>query len=73
MEGTGQAKTILVPVSPGAELPKLPPQGIQTKAELASIKGAKVLDGFVAPGPNLNTYAALQRTVHRNLYRIPLQ
>jgi serine/threonine protein kinase/Tol biopolymer transport system component len=66
-------KTLVIPVSPAKSLPSLPPAGIQTKADIESIKGAQVLEGFMLPGPTARLYASLRRSVHRNLYRIPLQ
>jgi len=66
-------KTLLIPISPGKSLPSLPPNGIQTKADVASIKGAQLLEGFVNPGPTAGLHASLRQSVHRNLYRIPVQ
>ena len=70
MDGAG---TLLVPVSPGRNLPTLPPAGIQTKADMAGVKDGKVIDGLILPGPTPGSYTQLRRSVHRNLYSIPLQ
>jgi hypothetical protein len=71
--GTMQGgKTLLVPISPGQDLPPLPAAGIQTEADMASVKGGKVLDGLIVPGPTAGLYSFSRRSVHRNLYSIPL-
>jgi serine/threonine protein kinase/Tol biopolymer transport system component len=69
----GEDKTLVVSVSPGKSLPTMPLAGIQTEADLASIKDAKVLDGIMIPGPTSGLYVSTRRSVHRNLYSIPLQ
>jgi len=51
----------------------LPSSGIQTRSDMASIRGAKILGGFVIPGPKPGMSASLRLDVHRNLYSIPLQ
>jgi eukaryotic-like serine/threonine-protein kinase len=69
----GEGKTLLMPVSPGRSLPALPPAGIQTHAEMDAIKGAKVINGSVAAVSTADLYVSFRRSVHRNLYRIPIQ
>jgi Tol biopolymer transport system component/tRNA A-37 threonylcarbamoyl transferase component Bud32 len=66
-------KTAQIHVSPGKYLPEFPPGGLASEAGLTDIKDAKILDGFVIAGPTRDLSAALHQTVHRNLYRIPLQ
>jgi serine/threonine protein kinase/Tol biopolymer transport system component len=66
-------KTVQVPVSPGKFLPELPPNGVATVADRAQISGVRILDGAVIAGPTRDLSASLHQTVHRNLYRIPLQ
>jgi serine/threonine protein kinase/Tol biopolymer transport system component len=73
MTTMGATETVLVPASQGEDLPALPPSGIQTRADLEHIKGAKVLDGGVFWGPKPGLSASLHQDVHRNLYRVPLQ
>jgi eukaryotic-like serine/threonine-protein kinase len=70
--GMGEDSTMLAPVPPGG-LPELPPGGIQDRADMERVKGAKVLDGIFVPGPLPGQTAAQREDVHRNLYRIPLQ
>ncbi|HUJ81716.1 MAG TPA: protein kinase, partial [Candidatus Acidoferrales bacterium] len=58
---------------PSGGLPPLPPSGVQTRADMERVKGAKVFDGTVVPGPIPGQFASMREEVHRNLYRIPLQ
>jgi hypothetical protein len=69
----GGEDTLVVPVSRSNSLPALPSAGIQTRSDMASIRGAKILDGFITLGPNAGISASLRRDVHRNLYSVPLQ
>lgn len=68
----GEGETILIPASPDGSLPTLPPQGIQTHADLDTIKGAKILSGLVPAVSTPDLYISFRRSVHRNLYRIPI-
>ncbi len=65
--------TMLVPVSAEKEIPDLPPDGLETRAQMEAVKGAKVVDGAVTWGPTPNLSASLRQQTHRNLFRIPLQ
>jgi len=58
---------------PSGGLPPLPPSGVQTRADMERVKGAKVFEGTVVPGPLPGQFASMREEVHRNLYRIPLQ
>ena len=69
----GGEDTLVAPVSRSNSLPALPSSGLQTRTDMASIRSAKVLDGFITPGPKAGLSASLRRDVHRNLYSIPLQ
>lgn len=69
----GGGKTLFVPVASGDGAPLLPPLGGDSKPRPESVKGAKVVDNLIIPGPNPGQYAYLSRSVHRNLYRIPLR
>jgi Tol biopolymer transport system component len=73
LQSMGEGQTLLLPIAPGKSLPTIPRTGVQTKADVASIKGVRILDGGIAPGPILGLYASARRSVHRNLYRVPLQ
>ena len=65
-------KTYLVPLPPGKALPNVPASGINSEADLTRLGGTKTADGAVSPGPSPTVYAFTRRSVHRNLYRIPL-
>lgn len=66
-------ETLVAPVSRGTNLPPWPPAGISSSADMHSIKGAKVVDGFTLWGPKPGLSATLHQDVHRNLYRVALR
>ncbi len=70
-----RGRSYVFAVRPGAELPAIPPGGIKSEADLAKL-GATVQPASkaddVAPGPSPAIYAFTQRTIQRNLYRVPL-
>ncbi len=62
----------ILTVSGETGLPDLPPGGIETADQALSLRGVRVVvRGFVIPGPDPGTYAYINPTVHRNLFRIP--
>jgi len=67
----GGAKTLLVSLKPGEDLPSVPTDQWQSPA---GFKGYKVqqIDGVAVPSPQGSGYAYPKRSAHRNLYRIPL-
>jgi eukaryotic-like serine/threonine-protein kinase len=64
--------TLIAPVNPRGGVPVLPPNGVLDRADLAAVKGAKLLDGSFIAGPIPGQFAMRREDVHRNLYRIPL-
>ena len=70
MEG---GKTVLAQVGLGGVMPRLPSEGFDPITGAESSKGFKTVDKIIIPGPNPAQYAWLSESVHRNLYRIPLQ
>jgi len=69
---TGNARTYVVPIVPGSDLPKLPKSGFQSEKELRAV-ATQVLEGNASPGPDSSRYTYSKGTTRRNLYRIPLQ
>jgi eukaryotic-like serine/threonine-protein kinase len=69
--GTDGAYTLIASVPLGG-LPPLPPDGVRTRADMERVKGAKVFEGGLTPGPLAGLFAEQREEVHRNLYRIPL-
>ena len=66
-------KTLAIPLAPGTTLPELPPGGIRWPEHASSFPGARVIEqGFLAPSLDPATFAFVKRTVHRNLFRVPL-
>jgi hypothetical protein len=72
MSFTGNARTYVVLLPLGSDLPKLPASGFQSEKELRTV-ATQVLEGNVSPGPDSSGYTFSKGTSHRNLYRIPLQ
>ncbi len=71
---TSRGKTVAIPVPPGKSLPDLPPSGIRGLDDAAAFPGARVIDGYeISPGPDPSIFAYVKTTVHRNLFRIPLE
>ena len=65
-------RTYVVPVSPNRLFPPMPPGGFHSEAEIAKLRGVRVIEGAdVYPGLTSGTYAFSHQTVQRNLYRIP--
>jgi len=69
----GAGKTVLFQVAAVNGVPSLPPDGVDLTDRPETLKGAKVMDHLIVPGPNPGQYAYLRQSVHRNLYRIPLR
>jgi len=69
---TVSERTYAVPVPRGQPLPRTPPTGFASEADIAALPGARVIDAAdPAPGPTPDVYAFSRETVQRNLYRIP--
>jgi len=68
-----RGKTVLAAVEPDGSMPHLPAEGFDPVANAEPSKGLKKVDKIIIPGPNAGQYAWLSESVHRNLYRIPLQ
>ena len=66
------ARTFVIALRPGETLPRLPPHGIRSEADLGGLHISQVVDGPVYPSdvPPLVVFA--RSTTERNIYRIPL-
>lgn len=62
----------LIASVPLGGLPLLPPDGVRTGGDMERVKGAKVIEGGLIPGPLPGLFAEQREEVHRNLFRIPL-
>ena len=63
-----------VPVRPGEALPPMPSVGLRTDNDVAALPGARrITQPKVFLGPDPSVYAFTKVTIHRNLYRIPVQ
>jgi WD40 repeat protein len=64
-----------IPLQPGRALPEIPVGGLQSKAAVAALPGARLVttEEHAFPGPNLSTYAFMKVSTQRNIYRVPIQ
>jgi hypothetical protein len=71
----GADRTVLLSVAPSGGIPTLPPEGINPdhSSQLATMKGARIMDKFIIPAPTSAQYAWVSVSIHRNLYSIPLR
>ena len=70
---TSPGRSLAIPLGPGETLPDLPPDGLEPLATSSSIKGSQsVPRQFLVAGKDLEHYAYVNTSVHRNLYRISL-
>lgn len=66
-------RSYLIPVPPGMSLPVLPPHGLHSEEDVASLQGAQRVDvQGVVPGPSPDVYAFYRGATHRNVYRVPI-
>jgi len=65
-------KTYAMPLAPGADLPQLPAVGINSETDLPHRATLQVIDHDLSPGPTSQVYAFSKRSVHRNLFQIPV-
>ncbi|HME09452.1 MAG TPA: protein kinase [Bryobacteraceae bacterium] len=63
------AKTLVIPIPPGRQLPDLPASGIG-QAKLPGTR--EIPQEYVSPGPDPSTYVFTEERSLRNLFRIPL-
>ena len=66
------ARTFVIALRPGETLPRLPPLGIRSEADLAGLHISQVVDGSVYPADAAPLVAFVRSTTQRNIYRIPL-
>jgi len=69
----GSGHTYALPLPIGHVLPRVPPEGLHSEAEVASLPEARSIDAYdTALGPSPEICAFARETAQRNLYRIPL-
>jgi hypothetical protein len=70
----GLGRTCVLPRAADSMLPRLPPGGFKTEAEIAAVPGGEILpysDLALSPTPGVYAYSKIVTT--RNLYRVPLR
>jgi eukaryotic-like serine/threonine-protein kinase len=65
-------RTIALPLTHGADLPPLPPNGFQTDADLPKAATPVLANGAFSAGPSASISAFTRTNSHWNLYRIPI-
>lgn len=65
-------RTLVIPLQAGQVFPPLPLAGLASETDVAGLRGTTIVDGSIYMSPDHATYAFSRRTVHRNLYRIPV-
>jgi hypothetical protein len=70
---TSPGRSLAIPVGPGESLPDLPRDGIEPMANASVVPGAQSFPrADLVPGRDLDHFAYVKTTEHRNLYRISL-
>jgi len=70
---TDSGKTRVIPLRPGEMFPELPPSGIRVPDDQTLFPDSYLIDQYaISPGPDPSVYAYVKTTMHRNLFRIPL-
>ena len=70
---TSPGRTLAIPVGPEETLPSFPASGLPSSADASTMPGATVIArGEFIPGPDVDTFAYVQTSVHRNLFRVTL-
>jgi len=68
----GRARTLVLPVPRGRDLPPLPPSGINSPEDVKGLPGVKIIEEVISPGATTSVHVFTRTSVHRNLYSIPL-
>jgi Tol biopolymer transport system component len=70
----GIGRTYVLPLDAGSKLPRMPPGGFRSEAEIAAVPGVEILPyGDLAVSPAPGVYAFSKVVTTRNLYRVPLR
>jgi eukaryotic-like serine/threonine-protein kinase len=64
-----------IPLTPGRMLPRIPAEGLQSKAAVAALPGARLVtnEPHAFPGPHPSMYVVMKVTTQRNIYSVPVQ
>jgi Tol biopolymer transport system component len=66
-------KIAAIRLPPRKSLPDLPPSGIQSFADLLAMAGGRIIEhGGFAPGLTPDKFAYVRLSMHRNLFRVPV-
>jgi hypothetical protein len=74
LSGDDQAEhTFVIALDDHRMLPRLPPGGIHTQEDVRRLRVSQTSDGFVYPGGGETQHAFTRVTIHRNIYRVPIE
>jgi hypothetical protein len=59
-----------IPLQSGEALPPIPAAGFRTKADVAALRGARLIAEGAFPGPDPSVYAFTKFSIQRNIYRV---
>jgi hypothetical protein len=65
-------KTVVVALESGTTLPPWPARGIHSQQDVSSLRIAREVPGWIYPSDSGSAYVFTRRTVHRNIYRVPI-
>jgi WD40 repeat protein len=73
MKSVSGRKTYIIPLAHGEDFPPLPAKGVQQETDIPNHASLQVVEEAINPGPNPSLYSFSRKSVHRNLYRVPIQ
>ena len=64
-----------IPLPPDRMLPQIPAAGLQSKAAVGALPGARLVtnEPHAFPGPHPSVHVVMKVTAQRNIYRVPVQ
>jgi Tol biopolymer transport system component len=66
------ARTVVIALRPGETLPRFPPHGLRSEADLTGLPVSQVLTGLLYPADADARVAFVRRTTERNIFRLPV-
>ena len=67
-----RGRTFVIGLQAGEALPRFPPQGLRSEADLAGLRILQAVEGAAYPGDGAAVVAFIRSATQRNIYRIPL-
>ena len=67
-----RGRTFLIALRPGEMLPRIPPEGLRSEADLIGLRVSQVVEGAAFPQGVGRAVAFVRNTTQRNVFRVPL-